>query len=642
MGAPATKETTNPYGPQDVPKDGAGQQPGAPIGDAVNGEASSPGGSGKLPAGAAGGLTAKRGGTGWAIKNLLIPCLILLGGGGVMLAFGVSEPPTRSNENMDLAARLEALPEVKTLPVRSLASVGGTLDMRVDGVVVPYREVQLATQVAGEIVYKDPACEVGSYVQQGQLLIRIEDTDYQNEIERLTKQKAQDYQAIREVDQEMANTNRLIDLAEQDVALRDRELARLKTLDRGFTSPGEIDTAERARLQAVNAKVTLENQLDSLQQRRTRLESVESSVETQLEMARTNLQRTEIRAPVTGVIFREDVEVNSFVQRGEAVVTIEDTSKAEIVVNLRPSQLYWVLNQPMEDRPLAEQATPNAPGDRAPGDRAPGENGPQDLAAPRTDSSRSYRLPTTDALVRYQISGRETELLQWRGTLDSYDGIGVDATSRTVPVRIVVDNPRARQVVDQTGAPLDVQSGPLALVRGMFVQVVLQINPQRELLVLPGVALKPGNNGNRVWKFRPEPTALDLTEEQKKAIELAQKTDDPPASTDPAASPEDAASEEAAKPVRPALNPEDWLVGKIDVIAPIRPIESARLNSDEPTDGPLAADTIGRATYWICEVADGSLQPGDMLVVSPLPAFQGNGDDVVRLLKPEAAPVDRD
>ncbi|XZE56763.1 efflux RND transporter periplasmic adaptor subunit [Planctomycetaceae bacterium SH139] len=637
MGASATKETTNPYGPQDVPKDSAGQMPGAPGGASGNGEAGLPGageqsGSGGVPAGSKGAAAAKQGGVGWAIKNLLIPCLILLGGGGVMLAFGVSEPPTRSGGVPDLAARLEALPEVKTLPVRSLASVGGTLDMRVDGVVVPYREVQLATQVAGEIVYKDPACEVGSYVEQGQLLIRIEDTDYQNEIERLTKQKAQDYQAIREVDQEMANTNRLIELAEQDVALRDRELARLKTLDRGFTSPGEIDSAERARLQAVNAKVTLENQLDSLRQRRTRLESVESSVETQLEMARTNLQRTEIRAPVTGVIFREDVEVNSFVQRGEAVVTIEDTSKAEIVVNLRPSELYWVLNQPMEDRPLAAQVNPEVSGDSA----------VQDAAAPRTDSSRSYRLPKTEALVRYQISGRETELLQWRGTLDSYDGIGVDATSRTVPVRIVVDTPRARQVVDQTGAPLDVQSGPLALVRGMFVQVVLQINPQRELLVLPGVALKPGNNGNRVWKFRPDATALDLTEEQKKAIELAQKTVLQPGSPEPTESPEQLDAEEAKEPARQALDPEDWLVGKIDVIAPIRPIESARLNSDEPADGPLAADTIGRATYWICEVADGSLQPGDMLVVSPLPAFQGNGDDVVRLLKPEAATPNRD
>lgn len=630
MGASATKETTDPFGPQAIPKEGAGQLPGDTTGASGNGEANLPGeagpfdagdnnGSDSLPAGSKAATAAEWGGIGWAIKNLLIPLFILLGGGGAMLAFGVSEPPTRSGDVMNLAERLEALPEVNTLPVRSLASVGGTLDLKVDGVVVPYREVQLATQVAGEIVYKDPACEVGSYVQQGQLLIRIEDTDYQNEIERLTKQKAQDYQAIREVDQEMTNTNRLIELAEQDVALRDRELARLKTLDRGFTSPGEIDATERARLQAVNAKVTLENQLDSLRQRRTRLESVESSVETQLEMARTNLRRTEIRAPVTGVVFREDVEVNSFVQRGEAVVTIEDTSKAEIVVNLRPSQLYWVLNQPMEDRPLAPQPNADTLEDIA-------QRGP---TAPRTDSSRSYRLPKTAALVQYKISGRETEVLQWHGRLDSYDGIGVDATSRTVPVRIVVDNPRARQVVDQAGAPLDAQSGPLALVRGMFVQVVLQINPQRELMVLPGVALKPGNSGNRVWKFRPDPTALDLTEEQKKAIE-------------PDELPEKADSEETAESKQPALNPEDWLVGRIDVIAPIRPIESARLNSNEPTDGPLAADTIGRATYWICEVADGSLQPGDMLVVSPLPAFQGNGDDVVRVLKPDTATPDRD
>lgn len=515
----------------------------------------------------------------WVFFNFLLPLAILVLGVVAFFTFGKQSAPVKPPEDQSLTARMSRLPEVQTLPVRSLDSVGGKLNLEVDGLVVPFREVQLAAEVAGRITVKDPVCEVGSYVQQGQLLFRIDPTDYQNEIDRLTKQKEQEYQAVRELDQEMVNTQRLIELSKQDVEIQNRELARLSSLGAGIASQGELDKSKKALLQSENSKVSWENQLDLMRQRRSRLEAAEQLVETQLQSARTNLERAEIRSPISGVIVREDAELNSFVQRGQVMVTLEDTTKAEVVVNLRTDQLFWVLDQ---NRSSAE---------------------PVDLSSP--SNALNYSLPSTDATIEYSVTGRDDEVYQWSGMLERYDGIGFDSTSRTVPVRILVEKPRRYEIrSDATDRSVE-STGPSALVRGMFVRVVLHVNPKRELLVLPAVALKPGS---LVWKFSPQPDAL---------IDSS--------------SPAPLANDQTADKVATDFDPNQWTVGRLDVLSRVRPIEAAQLGAGEGNDGLLAVDGTGKATYWICEVAGGELVAGDRLIVSPLPAFDSQSDFFVRV-----------
>lgn len=547
----------------------------------------------------------------WVLYNVVVPIAILISGGAVLVALGKQVPPERPPEDQSLASQVQRLPAVQSLPVRGLDAVGGMLDLHVDGAVVPYREISVATEVAGQIVYKDPACEVGSYVEKDQVLIRIDPTDYQNEIDRLEKQKEQEYQSIRELDQEAANTEKLIKLALQDVELQERESNRIRSLPSGVASQAEIDNVQRSRLQALNSKVTLENQLATLRQRRSRLEAAEMLVNTQLEMARTNLQRTEIRAPVSGVIYREDAELNSFVQRGEVVVTVEDTSKVEVIVNLRADQLFWVLSQ--QDDPSGTEAASVAAGN------IPSNKG-------------SYKLPPTKASIYYQIAGREGERFRWDGVLNRYDGLGLDTASRTVPVRIVVDNPRKTSVV-RTSTDEEIKSNVrMALVRGMFVNVSLHIESKRPLVVIPSVALKPGSSGSRVWKFVEDRTVLD---ESKATPALAAEE---PAT--PAQSANTAVAAELARDDEDKFDPSAWLVGRIQVVEQVRPIESMPLAADNNTDGSIALGANGKAVYWVCESADGGLQPGDRLIVSPLASFEGKGEDFVRIAIPKAATPD--
>lgn len=546
--------------------------------------------------------------------NLVLPLLILAGAGILFVLLGKSEAPQRPADDMSRVGILKRLPTADVTPVHSLEDFGGRLNLTVDGVVVPFREVQLATEVAGRITYKDPVCEAGNFVRKGQLLFRIDPKEYQLDVDRLTQMREQEYQQLGELDQEMSNAQRLLEVAEQDLALRKREVNRLESLPQGFASEGELDQARRAELQALQARVTLQNEIALLEKRRRRLETSERLAATQLELAQLNLDRTEIGAPVSGVIVQEDAELNSFVQRGSPIITIEDTSKAEVAISLRMDQLHWVL----------DQRTEGASGEAA-----------KDVETLVSANPQSYRLPETEATIEYSIAGRKGDTYRWEGRLLRYDGIGLNPQTRTMPVSVVVDHPR--QVSGPQGSAAG-RSGPMALVRGMFVQVTLHINPQTKLVVLPAKSLQPGN---RVWRFRPDDSVLEV-EPVDKATDIAPVSEEEDTQlADSQQSIPDATEDAAAEPKEDEFEPEEWVAGTVRAVEGIRPIESVSPARFEPPAKPNIADpgarvpSDGEEMYWICEVTDLQLQAGDYLVTTPLSSIPTGGEAAVRV------PVDR-
>ncbi len=498
--------------------------------------------------------------------NIVIPLALLAAGGATIAMLGKVEPKQRPAADMTRQGQMRALPAVSVERIESLESTGAQLQLRVDGTVVPFREVRIASEVAGQIVFKAPECEAGTYVRKDQVLMRIDPTDYELEVERLTRLQEQEYQTLRELDQEELNAKRQMELADQDMKLQERELARRKSLPSGFASQAEIDQANRAVLTAQQGKLGFENQLDLIKKRRVRLEASERLAATQLKGAEVNLQRAEIKAPIDGVIVSEDAELNTFVARGNTIVTMEDTQKVEVATSLRMDQLHWVLDQKR--------------------------------SSASTDATRGYDLPETPAVIEYEVSGRSGVVYRWNGRLMSYNGIGVDRQTRTVPVRVLVDDPQHYR--DENGE-LRKTAGATALVRGMFVRVKLLIQPQTPLVVIPARAIKPGN---RVWQFQPDESVLNL----------AAATPSPTPPSTPATSPE-----EPSLATPDAFDASDWVAGKVVVRDGIVPVDSLELN--DPSAAPLKefeSPNQDSARRWVCEVRDGSLQANSLVVVSPL------------------------
>ncbi|MGI9474751.1 MAG: HlyD family secretion protein [Rubripirellula sp.] len=525
--------------------------------------------------------------------NLILPLILLAAGVAVVLMLGSAEPETRPPADNTRAGRLRALPSVRIEQLRSLESTEQKLHLVVDGSVVPFREARVAAEVAGRIVFKSDLCEAGTYVKKGELLMQIDPTDYELERDRLQRMQEQEYQSLMEADQEKVNTERLIAVAKDDFALQQKEVERQNQLSNGFTSRAEIDQAQRALLGAQQQLVNLENQVSLLEKKRVRLEASEKLAATQLRAAEINLKRTDIQAPIDGVIVSEDADLNTFVARGSGLVTIDDTSKVEVATSLRMDQLYWVLDQP---------------------------------GVEADESPRGYALPETEAIIEYELAGREGVKYHWSGRLLSYDGIGLDPDTRTVPVRVVVDNPA--EYVDEHGTTKKV-TGATALVRGMFVRVNLLIKPQSPLVVIPANALQPGN---RVLQFISDPSVLDSKPEEGQDEGLAATTGD---------------SEDAE--IESNFDPNDWEPGRVFIRHRVNPVDSlsvANAVSDASVDGTSIVEADAQR-LWVCEVRDSSLNSNSFVVVSPLGSFDdaslpARAKKLDDMKNPKAAKADTD
>ncbi|QDT06352.1 Multidrug resistance protein MdtA precursor [Rubripirellula lacrimiformis] len=517
--------------------------------------------------------------------NVVIPIAILIGAGLTVVMFGTVQPAQRPSLDTTRVGRLKALPPVRVERLRSLDETGVPLRLQVDGTVVPFREAKVAAEVAGRVVFKSDRCEAGSYVRTGEVLMRIDPVDYELEVDRLTRMQEQDYQSLRELDQEMANTKRMIDVAKQDVDLQRKEVERQKAMPAGFASRAEVDQANRALLAATQQLVGYENQLDLLKQRRIRLEATERLAATQLKVAEVNLARTEIRAPIDGVIVAEEADLNTFVARGATLVVIDDTSKVDVASSLRMDQLYWVLNQ---------RETSVDP------------------------ASRSYDLPETPAVIEYVMSGRDNVVYRWNGKLLSYDGIGLDPVTRTVPVRVVVDDPT--QMFDAEGNPV-ARSGAPALVRGMYVRVKLMIQPKSSLVVIPARALQPGN---RIFQFLPDESVLleSNADGKPSATPVVATGKKPNPSDDPRAADADESSDPSASSdvvIEDGFDPTQWMPGKVMVRGSVVPVDSLAVDLPDGAASDQATTSLfeGANRMWVCEVQDRELG-GAFVVVSPL------------------------
>ena len=207
--------------------------------------------------------------------------------------------------------------ELRQVFVQAAQMYDEPLVVEVDGAVVPFREIELATQVAGRVAEKSERCRAGNFVIDQEPLFRIDSKDFDFEVARWEKQAEQSVIELEEVALEIQSNRDLLKIAEQDRELLLKELSRLKRLKDGqIITESDVDKSQRAVLTSQNTFVQLSKQLATYIKRQGRLESALELARIELDQAKLNLQRTEVLTPISGVITRELVEEDSFVAKG--------------------------------------------------------------------------------------------------------------------------------------------------------------------------------------------------------------------------------------------------------------------------------------------------------------------------------------
>ncbi|EAW30825.1 possible putitive HlyD family secretion protein [marine gamma proteobacterium HTCC2143] len=219
---------------------------------------------------------------------LIIVVVFIFGAAGLMATAPVLEPTAK--KPVPTTVRIvEVEPKAVRLMVNSQGSV------------MPSTESQLIPEVSGRVVWMSPNLVAGGYFTEGQLLVRVDDVDYRNSLER---------------------AQATLERAEAEEQHARYEYQRLESLaERNLTSRSQLENSLRAqRVAGANLRDARAN----------------------YEQAQESLDRTQISAPFTGLVRSEAVDIGQFISRGSAIATLYASGQVEVRLPIADRQLAFL------------------------------------------------------------------------------------------------------------------------------------------------------------------------------------------------------------------------------------------------------------------------------------------------------------
>lgn len=224
-----------------------------------------------------------------------------------------------------------------------------------------YREAEMSSRVAGQIVEISKGLRVGSVVKKGDLLLRIDPDDYEQERLRSEAQLAQSKADLSRIEVELVNLLTKKTLAESDLQVAIQEYDRIKSLtDQNVAAATDLDTQRLRKQVYQRSLLDLERQCAVCEPQILSAKAMIMTRESDLQRARLDLERTRITAPFDGVVGEMLVEVGELVRLNQPLLTVVDLSRLEMPVSLPASQLKAVeigsvarIYEEMSDEPIA-------------------------------------------------------------------------------------------------------------------------------------------------------------------------------------------------------------------------------------------------------------------------------------------------
>lgn len=217
-----------------------------------------------------------------------------------------------------------------------------TASVSASGTLSPVVQVQIGSQVSGQL--KDVLVDFNSEVKQGALIARIDPQTFETRVQ----QAQADVDAARaQVMTQHANIaaqRAALAKAEVDLAEAKRDLERKQQLvDKGFISGAERDKAQATFNSATEQVNTARAQAGVAAAGLRNAEAVVKQREAALAQARIDLGRTEIRAPVNGVVIKRSVErgqtVAASLQAPELFIIAENLTDMQVDASIDESEI---------------------------------------------------------------------------------------------------------------------------------------------------------------------------------------------------------------------------------------------------------------------------------------------------------------
>ena len=341
-------------------------------------------------------------------------------------------------------------PLVRTLP---LTPASGPIAVLGSGTVEPREEVTVSSEIAGRIVYVNPAFRQGGLVQRGAVLFRIDASDYENRVRSASADVAAQDVAILE--------------AREEARIARDELQRFSALPAGSAAGGgaigQTGTGDQharilpPRALANGGRPVVQGAPGQLATREPQLRSARAARDraaAQLADARLALGRTVVRAPFSGLVRNEEAAIGRLVQPGQELGSIVASDGFDVRISLTEAEAALI---------------------------------------PDLLNRAGSRIP---ASVLFDFGGQSW---QWAAFVDRINPI-LDPATRTIDVILRVPDPfgGAVPVAAPDGAPAAAMRPPPLLV-GSFVSARITGSSATPYAEIPAQHLRPGNE---IWVVR--------------------------------------------------------------------------------------------------------------------------------------------
>ncbi|MFO7714306.1 efflux RND transporter periplasmic adaptor subunit [Desulfosarcina sp.] len=217
--------------------------------------------------------------------------------------------------------------------------------------------VTISPEVSGRVVYTHPSLKAGQIIPPGEVMFRIDPSDYQAGLQEARAGVDQWRTAVARLKKQLAIDTQRMKTLERSAQLAKTEFERIKGLfdaDRVGTRSG-VDQAERAYNSALDQADQISQAVSLYPLQIREAESSLASMRARLSVAETNLSRCTITAPFYARIQFAALEVGQFVSPGQTVLTLVDDTVLEIQVSLDSRDARrWLQFEPVSDRqPIA-------------------------------------------------------------------------------------------------------------------------------------------------------------------------------------------------------------------------------------------------------------------------------------------------
>jgi HlyD family secretion protein len=252
-----------------------------------------------------------------------------------------------------LPKMLDQSPEVAVQRVAavSAASAPEGVILNATGYIVAAHKIQVAAKVVGKV--KFIGVEKGDRVKEGDVLVRLEDDEYQAQLQQAKGQLANLLARLEEAlngsrPEEVAQAQANLEAAKADLSNAKVTMDRNRSLvQEGITTRQALDDAQARYDSAVHKVNALQKTLElvKLGPRREQVDALRGQVDQMkgvLAYAETTLANTVIRAPVSGTILERAVEKGEFVTTGFVgdrgakgyVVSLADLNDLEVELDI--------------------------------------------------------------------------------------------------------------------------------------------------------------------------------------------------------------------------------------------------------------------------------------------------------------------